>query len=99
MANCRENETAARVGGEEMSIIAYDCTKEAAYTLAERIRLAIEESECSWQSARIKLTASFGIAVVDESSETAWQVYQGADEALYQAKKTGRNRVCIYEAI
>lgn len=94
MANCRTNEIAARVGGEEISIIACDCDLDAAVLLAERIRVAIEYSTINWQSKRIKITASFGVATASTASTNAWSVYQEADKALYHAKKTGRNKVC-----
>ena len=97
MANCRENEIAARVGGEEISIIACDCDLNAASLLAERIRAAIEQSTSSWQSKVIKITASFGVATASASSKNAWRIYQEADTALYKAKQTGRNKVCIHE--
>jgi diguanylate cyclase (GGDEF)-like protein len=96
LASCRKNETAARVGGEEISIIAYDCIQESAISLAERIRVAVEEMTCQWQNQEIKLTASLGIALADSTTQTAWQIYQHADEALYQAKQSGRNKVCVY---
>jgi len=94
MANCRTNEIAARVGGEEISIIACDCDLEAASLLAERIRIAIEHSTSNWQSKKIKITASFGVATASASSNNAWEIYQTADRALYQAKQTGRNKTC-----
>ena len=94
MASCRKNEIAARVGGEEISIIACDCDLNAASLLAERIRVAIEQSTSSWQSEKIKITASFGVATASLSSKNAWEVYQDADKALYQAKQTGRNKTC-----
>jgi len=94
MANCRENEIAARVGGEEISIIACDCDLNSASLLAERIRKAIEQSTSSWQGEDIKITASFGIAMASASSNNAWEIYQAADRALYQAKQTGRNKIC-----
>lgn len=98
LANCRKNDTAARVGGEEMSIIVCGESKDEAHILAERIRATIESTDCFWQGQRISLTASFGIAFATAKTETAWQIYQNADLALYQAKKQGRNQVCLYEA-
>jgi len=97
MANCRKNEIAARVGGEEICIIACDCCEEDAMHLAERLRVAIENATSNWQSQSIKITASFGVAVADARTSNAWQVYQNADNALYQAKQTGRNKVCRYQ--
>jgi len=96
MANCRKNEIAARVGGEEISIIACDCDLNSATNLAERIRSAIEKSTSCWQGEEIKITASFGIAKASDATKNAWQIYQHADKALYQAKQTGRNKTCVY---
>jgi len=96
MANCRQNETAARVGGEELCIIAYDCTEQMATLIAERIRHAIESSQFEQQGQALHITASFGISTTTESTKTPWAVYQHADEALYVAKRNGRNRVMVY---
>ena len=93
--NCRKNEIAARVGGEEMCIIA-DCDESEAYNLAERIRQKIQNLNFTQQDIGIPITASFGVAIADESTLTALDIYQHADEALYIAKKTGRNKVCLF---
>lgn len=98
MANCRKNEIAARVGGEEMCVIACDCSDEDAMHLAERLRIAIEAAGSNWQGETLKVTASFGVAIADSGTTNAWQIYQHADKALYQAKQTGRNKVCRYQA-
>jgi len=94
--NCRKNEIAARVGGEELSIIAYDCVEDEAFNLAERIRQKITELDFSHLGISAPITASFGIAIADETNLKAADIYQHADEALYLAKKTGRNKVCLY---
>ena len=94
--NCRKNEIAARVGGEEMSIIAYDCEESEAYNLAERMRQKINDLSFTQQGIGIPITASFGVAIANESTLTALDLYQHADEALYIAKKTGRNKVCLF---
>lgn len=94
--NCRKNEIAARVGGEELSIIAYDCEEKEAFNLAERIRQKIKQLDFSLLGISIPITASFGVAIVDKTTKTALDVYQHADEALYVAKKSGRNKVCLY---
>ena len=96
MANCRTNEIAARVGGEEISIIASDCAVQEAVLLAERLRGAIEECTSTWQGSAIHVTASFGVAEANGETENAWSVYQHADQALYQAKQNGRNQVVRY---
>ena len=78
-----------------MCIIA-DCDESEAYNLAERIRQKIQNLNFSQQDIGIPITASFGVAIADESTLTALDIYQHADEALYIAKKTGRNKVCLY---
>ena len=99
LANCRKNEVAARVGGEEVAIIAADCQLEAAVQLAERLREVIETQTITWQGNLIQVTASFGVVQANEQTENAWALYQAADKALYQAKQNGRNRVeTNYEA-
>lgn len=97
--NCRKNEIAARVGGEELSIIAYDCEEEDAYTLAERIREKIKQLDFTKFGIHTPITASFGIAIANGDSHSGLEVYQHADQALYMAKKTGRNKVCLYSKI
>jgi diguanylate cyclase (GGDEF)-like protein len=97
MSNCRKSDTAARVGGEEMSIIVCGGSSDEAKILAERIRYTIEHLECFWQSQRIALTASFGVAFAGVKTESPWQVYQNADKALYRSKQGGRNQVSVYE--
>jgi len=97
LASCRKNEIAARVGGEEISIIACDCTEKEAVALAERLREAIADTVVNWQGEPIHVTSSFGVASATEDIENAWIVYQHADAALYHAKQTGRNRVCAYQ--
>jgi len=97
MAHCRKNEVAARVGGEEIAIIACGADLEAATHAAQRLCLEIEQSPCYWEGQEIKITASFGVASAQTNSKNAWQIYQQADKALYQAKKQGRNRVCVFE--
>jgi len=98
MSNCRANEVAARVGGEEMCIIAIDCDAEEAASLAERLRREIEMHPICWQDVEITLTSSFGVAMATGEVSSALELFQCADKALYHAKKTGRNKVCIYDS-
>lgn len=97
MSNCRADEIAARVGGEEMCIIAIDCDTTSAKSLSERLRHEIETNPVHWQDVSIALTSSFGVAMVSEEVDSALELFQHADKALYHAKKTGRNKVCVYD--
>jgi len=84
-----------RYGGEEFLICLPDTRSEAALTIANRIRKQIEQSKIS-ASPQLKLTISVGIAT--SSTDIAdWQLLiQHADQALYQAKRQGRNQVSQY---
>jgi diguanylate cyclase (GGDEF)-like protein len=97
-------DTAARYGGEELSLILPRTEMVAAYNQAERIRSSIADHRVgvdpgAGASEVIGVTASFGIAAYPESgAQTGEDVVRRADKALYRAKKTGKNRVELYWA-
>jgi diguanylate cyclase (GGDEF)-like protein len=92
----RSWDAAARVGGEEFAILAPDTDEHGAYILAERIRAAVELS--SGRAGRGGVTASFGIASFPVHGQTAASLLQASDQALYAAKRLGRNRTVISSA-
>ena len=85
----RQIDSAARVGGEEFALILPDSGADGAFVLAERLRSALagEFAEDS-----VAITISFGLATYPEHGETAASLLRAADEALYAAKDSGRNR-------
>jgi diguanylate cyclase (GGDEF)-like protein len=85
------HDTFARWGGEEFVILAEDTTKNDAYMLANRLREAIENFPFEFVK---QLTCSFGISEY-RPNDTETTLVKRADNALYQAKQNGRNRVCI----
>ncbi len=89
--NSRAEDLAARYGGEEFIVLLVHADLEQGYVQAERMRNSMEIMEFGEQ--KIKATASFGVAAF-ENNETIEQLIGRADQALYQAKKAGRNRVC-----
>lgn len=95
-ASKRSWDSAARVGGEEFAILAPDTDEHGAYLLAERLRRGIEETfEAGGTGA---LTASFGIVSFPIHGQTPAALLQAADQALYAAKRLGRNRCVISSA-
>jgi diguanylate cyclase (GGDEF)-like protein len=89
----RPYDSVGRYGGEEFLILAPSSDAMGAMGLAERIRRAIDENPISVDGKQISVTASFGVAVsTPRQMLDAQQMVREADDALYQAKASGRNR-------
>jgi diguanylate cyclase (GGDEF)-like protein len=85
----------ARVGGEEFAVLMEGLELEAARTLAERIRAAVDGHAFCFGKLSIPVTISLGVAELAEGSPEGGQdLFKRADEQLYKAKQGGRNRVC-----
>lgn len=94
-SNLRESDMFARVGGEEFVIILPNTREQQAVELAERARKKIEDNPYQFDEIHIRLTASFGVTewrLFDNTNDTM----ERADQALYQAKRNGRNQVQLY---
>lgn len=93
----REVDLTARYGGEEFIILLPETDCESAKLVAERLRKLIEESLIQIENNLIRFTASFGVAAKDgANAETFDQLVSQADQALYEAKRVGRNQVVCY---
>lgn len=84
----RSGDYVARYGGEEFTVILPETTKLNALKLAERIRLALDQTS-------LPLTLSVGVATFPQDAPGWKELLQQADRALYEAKRLGRNRVVI----
>lgn len=91
----RETDIAGRYGGEEFAIFLPETNQAHAKLVAERIRKLAEKYTPVYEGTEIKFTVSVGVAAFDQSysDHIAW--LEQADQALYQAKESGRNQVCI----
>ena len=94
--NVRSSDFAGRYGGEEFMIIAPDITREDALQLAERLRRALAEQEFIFDGQRVTLTMSVGVALYPDDTDDPEDVIDMADEAMYEAKRDGRNRTVMY---
>jgi diguanylate cyclase (GGDEF)-like protein/putative nucleotidyltransferase with HDIG domain len=91
----RSFDSAARVGGEEFALLAPDCDEHGAYMLAERIRGEVERT---FATGHGPLTSSLGIATFPLHGQSTEALLRAADQALYAAKRLGRNRSVISSA-
>lgn len=94
-SNSRSFDIVSRNGGEEFSVILPDCPQHRAVTLAERIRENVEAHEFAISPTEsIHITISVGVATYPETVSDTAEIFVNADDCLYKAKRTGRNRVC-----
>ncbi|MBF0707257.1 diguanylate cyclase [Alkalihalobacillus hwajinpoensis] len=94
----RLNDIVSRNGGEEFTILLGDCTNREALEIGERVRSLIEENSFAInKDVSIHITASLGASTFPETVQSPAQLYREADEALYHAKRSGRNRICSNE--
>ncbi len=89
----RVGDLAARIGGEEFAVLLEDSGGDGAYDVAERLRCNIETMPLQYQQQRVQVTVSLGIAAFPEHAQRCEQILTFADQALYRAKESGRNRV------
>jgi diguanylate cyclase (GGDEF)-like protein len=97
----RATDAPCRYGGEEFGLILSETDHEGAVTTAERIRVALSALTFRPKDRPIRVTASFGIAastILAQDKLDAAHLVMAADDALYEAKKTGRDRVCVAKA-
>jgi diguanylate cyclase len=85
----------ARYGGEELAAILRDTPPETAVAIAERIRESVSALDLEFEGAKCSVTTSVGVSSFPAFGENADRLFQSADQALYQAKQSGRNRVCL----
>ncbi|WP_162273521.1 diguanylate cyclase [Ectothiorhodospira magna] len=89
----RKNDAAGRMGGEEFAVLLPDTDLPSAQALAERLRVRVARIPARWEGVQIPVTVSIGITLLSALDLLPDHALQRADEALYQAKTGGRNRV------
>jgi diguanylate cyclase (GGDEF)-like protein len=94
-SSVRDVDLPARLGGEEFVVLMPETPLKHAGDAAERIRRSIEARPLISSGRALRITASLGVAACPESTSTAGDVLRLADEALYRAKASGRNRVSL----
>lgn len=98
--NIRYEDIPFRYGGEEFIVVvpatSADSTPDLGMEIAERLRAAVENHafECGDEIPPLQKTISIGVALFPTHGKTSHEIIRAADEALYEAKNSGRNRVC-----
>lgn len=93
----RRNEVLSRLGGDEFAILVPDASEQTAGALAERVVQAVSGVEPKFDGRAHRQTCSVGLAMCSGRSISAEELMECADAAMYQAKKLGRNRWCLWK--
>ncbi|MGH3168925.1 MAG: diguanylate cyclase, partial [Trebonia sp.] len=93
----RETDLVGRFGGEEFAILLPNTTAEEACRIAERLRRGVGLIRVLAGETTVGVTISVGISVLGPHGRDLFELLATADLALYRAKNTGRDRVCLYE--
>ena len=91
----RANDFASRYGGEEFLILLPESDPDGAMNFAEILRRRTEQHSISSDQGNIKFTVSIGVSLVNEEDKSFDDVIERADKALYEAKKSGRNKAIL----
>ncbi|TVS18237.1 MAG: diguanylate cyclase [Gammaproteobacteria bacterium] len=94
----RQEETVARIGGEEFLLISPSGGIRELVIPAERLRRELAATRLEANGDSISLTVSLGVAERESSMASADELLNAADKALYAAKSSGRNKLCLYQA-
>jgi diguanylate cyclase (GGDEF)-like protein len=89
----REEDVPARFGGEEFMVLLRNPSAGVALEIGERIRQSVRDLDLTQAGVTDRVTVSVGVALGQDEGETVDSIVERADQALYAAKRTGRDRV------
>ncbi|QCU90340.1 diguanylate cyclase [Thiomicrorhabdus sediminis] len=95
----RQEDTVARLGGEEFAVILPNCSIEKALQLTDDFRQLVEQYALHFEERSLQFTISIGLSYIqtEDTSLDATQILKQADRALYSAKESGRNKVVLFD--
>jgi diguanylate cyclase (GGDEF)-like protein len=94
----RKGDVFARYGGEEFVVLLPKTNLKQAFEIAERLRKLVEMNEFIYDSKRLPVAASIGVADYRQGVETGTDLFKRADSAVYKSKEGGRNQVNFFKA-
>ncbi|WP_336969915.1 GGDEF domain-containing protein [Sphingobium aromaticiconvertens] len=92
-ACCREGDLIGRLGGEEFALVAEVSSQKGAEGVADRLREAFAAQTVHWDGVPVRATVSIGACHVERARRDVPNIFRQLDEALYRAKRKGRNRI------
>ena len=95
----RTGDLAARIGGEEFTVLLEDTGLAGAYDVAERLRKKVESAALYFEGKAVPVTISLGVAAFPQDTDSHETLFNYADQALYRAKEEGRNRSVCWSKI
>ncbi len=97
-AVCRQVDVVARIGGEEFGLLLPSVGLQEALAVAERLRVRVQQSPAIYEQKSIHYTVSIGVAMMEDEVGGLDGLMKLADQALYLAKRGGRNQVACWPA-
>jgi diguanylate cyclase (GGDEF)-like protein len=95
----RDTDIVARFGGEEFCVLCEETDTQGAVILAERVREELAQTAFVTDLGKLSITCSIGVATFPEDARTPEELFKISDQALYAAKRSGRDRVCTSDAV
>jgi diguanylate cyclase (GGDEF)-like protein/PAS domain S-box-containing protein len=94
----RPSDAVGRLGGEEFALLLPQTLAQEAVVVAQRLRALVERSPVAYDGLSLKVTISLGVASLSGPNDDLDGLLEAADRALYEAKRSGRNCVCVVDA-
>ena len=96
LANLRETDCLARMGGDEFGVLLENCPPPNVAAIAEKLRQAAQQLQVTWGEKNLRTGFSIGVVHIPGDATNASDLLRKADMACYQAKERGRNKVFVY---